>query len=64
VAFGGNINFLQFADNTCFNVDFLYISFSILNSQLSIADKTHFVNPRIPAFFAASGQFAVKKLSF
>jgi hypothetical protein len=64
VAFGGNINFLQFTDNTCFIVDFLCISLSILNSQLSTVDKKRFVNPRITPFFAPSGQFAAKKSTF
>jgi hypothetical protein len=64
VGFGRNINFLQFTDNTYFIVDFIYISFSTLNSQFSIVDKTCFVNPRITAFFAASGQFGGKKTTF
>jgi hypothetical protein len=64
VAFGANINYLQFAVNMRLIVDFIYISFSILNSQLSIVDKTRFVNPQITAFFALSGQFGVKKPGF
>jgi hypothetical protein len=47
-----------------FIVYFLCLSFSILNSQFSIVDKTSFVNPRITAFFAPSGQFGVKKSTF
>jgi hypothetical protein len=63
-AFGSNINFLQFVANIRFIVNFIHISFSILNSQFSIVDKTRFANPRITAFFAASGQFAAKKSTF
>jgi hypothetical protein len=64
VAFGRNINFLRFAANIRLTVNFLYISLSILNSQLSTVDKTRFANPRITAFFALAGQFGVKKPSF
>jgi hypothetical protein len=64
VAFGGNIIFLQFTANMRFIVDFPHISFSILNFPFSIVDKTRFVNPQIPAFFAFAGQFGVKKPAF
>jgi hypothetical protein len=64
VAFGGNINFLKFTANIRLAVNFLYISLSILNPQLSIVDKARFVNPRITAFFAFAGQFGVKKSTF
>jgi hypothetical protein len=64
VGFGGNINFLQFTANIRFIVNILYISFSILNSQFSIVDKTRFVNPKITPFFALAGQFAAKKTVF
>jgi hypothetical protein len=64
VGFGVNINFLRFAANIRLTVNFLYISLSTLNFQLSTVDKTYFVNPQITAFFAAFGQFGVKKPGF
>jgi hypothetical protein len=40
------------------------ISLSTFTFQLSTVDKTRFVNPRITAFFATTGEFGVKKRGF
>jgi hypothetical protein len=64
VASGANIYLLYLQRNIHLIAILNCISLSTLSFQLSTVDKTRFVNHRITAFFAASGQFDGKKRLF